>query len=188
MKQLDELSLEELYKLFPITIEEYDAKYKSWYLEKEKEVKELLGERIVRISHIGSTAIEGMPCKPIVDILVEVGSKTIQDCTILLESNWTLMGKWENPFRIGFNQGYLPTGYAEKVFHLHLVVKGNPNQLYFRDMLNENKEFFDQYINLKRRLLDVSEGNRKVYTAGKTEFVHKVSELGKTRFENRYKL
>ena len=46
----------------------------------------------------------------------------------------------EKPGRISFNRGYTPSGFAEKVFHLHLREAGDNDELYFRDYLREHPE------------------------------------------------
>jgi len=66
------LSLEELWKLFPIELKEYDPQYSKWYKEIKNELVAILGDSILRISHIGSTAVEGLLSKPIIDILLEI--------------------------------------------------------------------------------------------------------------------
>lgn len=54
---LKDLSLEELWELFPITFTDSTDDFKDIYSEEEKNLKSLLGNYITRISHIGSTAI-----------------------------------------------------------------------------------------------------------------------------------
>lgn len=70
-KKLSEMSLEELWLLFPIFLEEHKDCWEEWYREEEYLLKNAFssGERI---SHIGSTAIPSIWAKPIVDILVEI--------------------------------------------------------------------------------------------------------------------
>ena len=41
-------------------------------LETKKLLKEVLGDRIIEIHHIGSTSIEGLKAKPVIDILVVI--------------------------------------------------------------------------------------------------------------------
>ena len=74
-KKLTEMSLEELWQLFPIILTEHQECWKKWYLEEETLLKKVL-PKVQRISNIGSTAIPSIWAKPIVDILVEVPKKS----------------------------------------------------------------------------------------------------------------
>ena len=72
MKKLSEMTLEELWALFPIILTEPDPRWEAWYQEEEALLRRVLpAEYALRIHHIGSTAIRGIWAKPIVDILVE---------------------------------------------------------------------------------------------------------------------
>lgn len=72
MKELSEMTLEELWQLFPIILKEHNPEYKKWYeIEKEKLIHEF-DDILVRINHIGSTSVEGLIAKPTVDILMEI--------------------------------------------------------------------------------------------------------------------
>ena len=70
-KKLSEMSLEELWKLFPIYLTEHQPYWKEWYTDEESFLKNRV-PKIERISHIGSTAINSIYAKPIIDILVEI--------------------------------------------------------------------------------------------------------------------
>ena len=72
-KRLEEMSLEELWRLFPVILKEYDPAYPVWYEEERSRILKIVGkENIFRISHIGSTAVTGLLSKPTVDILLEL--------------------------------------------------------------------------------------------------------------------
>ena len=69
-KKLSEMSLEELWQLFPIVLKEHNPIWKDYYNEEETLLKNNL-PNISNISHIGSTSIPSIWAKPIIDILVE---------------------------------------------------------------------------------------------------------------------
>ena len=72
-KALSEMTLQELWTLFPIILTAPDPRWAAWYAEEEALLRRVLpAEFAVRISHIGSTAIPSIWAKPIVDILVEI--------------------------------------------------------------------------------------------------------------------
>lgn len=77
-KELSEMTLAELWELFPIHLVEHNDRWKQYYDEIERLLSEALSEyQIKRISHIGSTAIDGIWAKDIVDVLVEIAIVSI---------------------------------------------------------------------------------------------------------------
>jgi acetate CoA/acetoacetate CoA-transferase alpha subunit len=71
-KQLSEMTLEELWQLFPIILTPHNPDWADWYDEERLRLEAFLPmKKIVRASHIGSTAIPSIWAKPTVDILVE---------------------------------------------------------------------------------------------------------------------
>ena len=72
-KSLSEMSLEELWRLFPISLTEHRTNWKKWYCEEKNNIQEILKPDITyKISHIGSTAVDTIWAKPIIDIMVEI--------------------------------------------------------------------------------------------------------------------
>ena len=70
-KQLSEMSLEELWELFPIILKDYNPEYKQWYeTESQNILNSIDAKNIIRISHIGSTAVENLISKPTIDMLL----------------------------------------------------------------------------------------------------------------------
>ena len=87
---------------------------------------------------------------------------------------------------MSFNKGYTESGFAKRVFHLHLRYAGDNNELYFRDYLIENSDVAKEYEDLKLNLWKKYEHNRDAYTNAKTEFVKKYTEKAKVLYGNRY--
>ena len=56
----------------PIEIREYDPEWPALYAREEARMRAALGERVVRIEHVGSTSVPGLPAKPLIDIVLEV--------------------------------------------------------------------------------------------------------------------
>lgn len=89
------------------------------------------------------------------------------------------MSETEN--RMSFNRGYTNTGFAEKVFHLHLRYAGDNDELYFRDYMNCSPASAKQYEKLKLSLWKKYEHNRDAYTNAKSEFILKYTVLAKKK-------
>lgn len=187
-KELSEMTLEELWQLFPIFL--VAPKEKEWeanYLEMEKELKKLLKERsITRISHIGSTAIKGIWAKDIVDVMVELDTSEnmAETAALLQKSGFRIMSA--EPARISLNKGYTPAGFADKVYHIHLRSAGDNSEIYFRDYLNDRPEIANEYEQLKLSLWKRFEHDRNGYTEAKSEFIAKWTREAKKAYEGRW--
>ena len=184
-KKLSEMSLEELWLLFPIFLTEHQECWKEWYLEEENFLKNAI-PNIDRISHIGSTAIPSIWAKPIIDILLEIPKEgnLLEYKDLIINNGYICMSQSENG--LSFNKGYTDNGFAERVFHLHLRYAGDNNELYFRDYLIEYPEVAKEYEELKLRLWKEYEHNRDGYTNAKTELVKRYTERAKLIYCNRY--
>ncbi|MGE7676436.1 GrpB family protein [Lysinibacillus sp. NPDC094403] len=171
-------------------MKEHKTEYKDWYeIEKRKILSCLNEKNIMRISHIGSTAVEGLIAKPIVDILVEIdkGSNIEQLTNTLLHNGWLLMSSQSNPcMKMTFNKGYTKEGFAEKVYHLHVGYYYNWNELYFRDYLIEHEVVAKEYGKLKFGLIEKYEHDRDGYTDAKSDFILKYTEKAKEAYADKY--
>jgi GrpB-like predicted nucleotidyltransferase (UPF0157 family) len=58
--------------LKPIEIRDYDPDWPLLYAREEARIRSILGDRVVRIEHVGSTAVPDLPAKPVIDIALEV--------------------------------------------------------------------------------------------------------------------
>ncbi|MFA9466134.1 MAG: GrpB family protein [Velocimicrobium sp.] len=187
-KPLSEMSLEELWQLFPIQLTQHQTYWKDWY-ETEKDCLLLILSDTVKIHHIGSTSIDTIWAKPIIDILVEADLSDFNEIKrLLLDNGYQCMA--ENGIRIDFNKGYTPDGFSEKVYHLHLRKFGDNDELYFRDYLNKYPEIAKAYEELKLSLWKPYEHNRDGYTDSKSEFVNGYTRKAKihySKFTNKMK-
>lgn len=184
-KKLSEMSLEELWQLFPIILTEHKEFWNDWYAEEEVLLKSLFNQT-VRISHIGSTAIRTIWAKPIIDILVEVpkGCNMSNAKDLLVDNGYLCMSQSDD--RISFNKGYTEHGFSDRVFHLHLRYAGDHDELYFRDYLLEHSDIADQYEKMKLKLWKKYEHNRDAYTDAKTEFIKKWTAKARKVYCGRY--
>lgn len=172
------MTLEELWQLFPIELSEH----KDYWGDRFRAEAERLRDALpcdAAIYHIGSTAIAGICAKPIIDILIAVArdEQLLQAATTLERHGYLVMSKSQN--RISLNKGYTEQGFAENVFHAHIRLADDTDELYFRDYLNAHPAVAKEYETLKRRLAVMYRHNRDAYTDAKTAFVNKYTALGK---------
>ena len=56
----------------PVEIHDYDPDWPRLYEREEERIRAALGDRVIRIEHVGSTSVPGLPAKPLIDVALEV--------------------------------------------------------------------------------------------------------------------
>lgn len=186
-KPLTEMTLEELWELFPIELVEHRSEWAEQYERMEARLANILRAcGAVRISHVGSTAIDGIWAKPIVDVLVELANgQGLEEAARLLEQDGFIRMS-EADGRISLNAGYTEDGFADEVFHVHLRREGDNDELYFRDYLVDHPDVARAYEALKLDLWRRFEHDRDGYTNAKSAFVLDATAKAKTLYPNVY--
>lgn len=186
-KELTDMSLDELWELFPIALIEHDEKWGASYRGMEARLRELLASfPSVRISHIGSTAVPGIQAKDIVDVLVEIREGCdLEDAARALEADGLTRMRADER-RVSFNLGYTPNGYADEVFHVHLRYAGDNDELNFRDYLLDHPQVANEYEALKLDLAKRFEHDRDGYTDAKSDFIRKWTDVAKAEYASRH--
>lgn len=172
--ELKDMPLEALWELFPIILSPHKVEWKAWAHDEIESLSVQLKKYAPTINHIGSTAVQDIMAKPIVDILVEISSccDWLEVKNILEKSGYICMS--ETAKRMSFNKGYTTEGYADQVFHIHIHATGDNDEICFRDFLRRNPSVAKEYEALKLSLLPNYRKNRDGYTEAKTDFINKV--------------
>lgn len=180
------MNSEELGKLYPIIIENYNPKWVELYEKEKGKLLQLLGDKILSIHHIGSTAIKGIKAKPTIDILVEINDDVEEIKNILSKNGYIFMT--EQKQHIMFVKGYLPTGFDSEVYHIHMGSKDLKwlfNRIHFKNYLNEFPMYKAEYENLKLKLMKKYKNNRDGYTNAKTDFVERITKIAVKYYNNK---
>ncbi len=188
-ESLNDLTNEQLWKLFPIILEPHNPAWIEFYKNEEALIKEKIGTALNRISHIGSSCVPDLPAKPTVDILLEVE----ESCDIVsLKDNLISLGyifcpKTENPPpHMMFMKGYTPEGFKGQAAHIHVRYRHDWDEFYFRDFLKMNRKTAEQYGLLKNDLMTRYRNNRDKYTDEKTDFIKQVTAEARKAFGSIY--
>ncbi|MBQ7258056.1 MAG: GrpB family protein [Abditibacteriota bacterium] len=186
-KELSEMTLQELWEMFPIFLVSHNDRWKEYYNELENYLQKVLEKYISkRISHIGSTAIKGIWSKNIVDVLVEIPKYVdIEEVAHVIEQAGFIKMSADSK-RVSFNKGYTKKGFEDKVYHIHLRYFGDNDELYFRDYLNDFPEIAKEYEALKLKLWKKYEYNRDAYTEAKGDFVKSRTLEARKLYGDRY--
>ena len=188
-KNLNEMANEELWKLFPIILNEHNPDWKEVYMAEKNVLERSIGlQNIVRINHIGSTAVANLIAKPTIDILIEITNDTDTEKLILnmQSAGYIYCKQPDNPApHMMFMKGYTPQGFKGQAYHVHVRYNDDWDEIYFRDYLLKHHEIADEYGRLKLELQSKFEFDRDSYTDGKTDFIRRINKLARAELATR---
>jgi GrpB-like predicted nucleotidyltransferase (UPF0157 family) len=152
----------------------------EWVGEFEREaaaIRNVLSDVLLRIEHVGSTAVPGLPAKPIIDIQVSVGD---------IEERESFVRPLE---RIGYlfapdpdSPDYHFLGKPRerpRRYHVHVCAAGSGEEirhLVVRDFLRSHSEEAAKYADLKRELARRTHQDRLAYIEGKEPFMRDLEQ------------
>jgi GrpB-like predicted nucleotidyltransferase (UPF0157 family) len=161
----------------------YDARWPQLYGKARAALAQALGEHVVAIEHIGSTAVPGLAAKPIVDIMVGVRSleddEPLVGAVVALGYEYVPETSPPMPFRRFFRRGdeRLARGYPHAGYHVHMIEHTHEfwqSHLAFRDYLRAHPDDAAAYERLKRELAAQYRSERERYTDAKGDFIASV--------------
>ena len=168
-----------------VELSDYDNNWKKEYLKEEKLLKKVLGKRILHIEHVGSTSIEGLKAKPVIDILIAIKSlKDIDEIEALLKDyDYSNRGPQGVEDRFFFAKG--PEDARTHYIHFtELNSNTYYNLVYFKRYLLEHPKYIKKYCDLKQELAKKYADERPKYTAGKNDFIQSVITLAKEEYDD----
>jgi GrpB-like predicted nucleotidyltransferase (UPF0157 family) len=138
----------------PITFVDYDTAWPTLFAREERRIRSVLGDRVLRLQHTGSTSVPGLAAKPVIDITMLVAD--VNDEPVYrpdLEAAGYVL-------RISESE---PEWYDHRVFkgpdtniNLHVFSDGCvefERMVGFRDWLRAHEEDRDLYERTKRELI-----------------------------------
>ncbi|MBS4535736.1 GrpB family protein [Clostridium sp. D2Q-14] len=173
-----------------VVVEKYNPKWKIEFEKAKSFYEELLSSIEMKVEHVGSTSVEGLWAKPILDIDIIVGN--VEDSLRAIELLTTVGYKHIGNLGV---EGREVLKYDEDnsyikwmEHHLYVCLEGNENlqnHLLLRKHLRNNKKSVELYSVLKRELADKFSDDIELYIDGKTDLI---TELLKTEGMNSEKL
>ncbi|MRX73538.1 GrpB family protein [Bacillus lacus] len=147
---------------------------KEFLLEKEK-IQDLMNEYVLNIHHIGSTSIEHLCAKPVIDIAIEVRDfNDGEKASLFLEK----LGYFYHGTNILPERHYFSKG-EPRTHQIHLYQYGNKyllEQIRFRNYLRNHREARIEYEQLKIRLAKLYKTDKHTYAEEKTSLVQSILE------------
>ncbi|MES2950375.1 MAG: GrpB family protein [Pseudomonadota bacterium] len=157
-----------------VSLQAYDTQWPALFLAERARLIALFPAQLLDVQHFGSTAIPGMPAKPIIDLLGGVESMAVADALVppLLRSGYTTSAEFNAT--LTDRRWLMRWADGRRTHHLHLVVMGSAEwqrRLHFRDALRADANLAERYAQLKSGLAAQHRTDREAYTQAKTEFV-----------------
>ena len=156
-----------------ILIENYDPQWPELFRREADRIRNGLGERALRIEHTGSTSVQGLVAKPIIDILLVVADSAD-------ETNYAHQLEAVG-YRLQFRE---PDWYEHRLFrgpdtevNLHILSAGCPEIdriLMFREWLRANAADRDLYAQTKLALARRQWDEVQNYADAKTAVVEEI--------------
>lgn len=164
-------------------IENYSSEWTDKYEREASKIKDVLGDLIIDIQHIGSTAVPGLSAKPIIDIAVL--TESISDTDIYTEK-LEKIGYIYKPAMSSQERIFLRKGDPVE-YHLSI---SEPRfsywkrQMVFRDYLRNHPEAVKEYVEIKKEAMrglsdkEVQDPSMSdEYNSKKGPFIEKVLKL-----------
>lgn len=155
----------------------YQDSWKKSFLQEKALLEQALGVLALRIEHVGSTSVEGLSAKPIIDIAVGVADEAAlyQAMPLLTKAGFDVLDSIQTEGEVLARKG--PPECRTCYIHLE-VLNGTrwQNQILFRDYLQAHPEAVTSYEQLKQKLALTFANERKKYTAAKTDFILDIIE------------
>jgi GrpB-like predicted nucleotidyltransferase (UPF0157 family) len=169
-------------RLDPIHIVEYDPTWPALFEQQRARLEPALRPWAAGpVEHIGSTAVPGLPAKPIVDmaVLITEHGRGAQIGPALAALGWRHAPEPGDASRRRWSFCY-PT-VERRTCHLHVLEAGDPSWavlLRFRDHLRTHPADAAAYAAVKRDLAAADSHDRPRYRAGKAPFIDGILRSG----------
>jgi len=162
-----------------IIVVPYDPRWAEQFVDESRAIRACVDAAIpLAIEHFGSTAIPGVPAKPIIDILIGASrqhwSAIVEALKRIAYVHWEDNPDADREFLV---KGMPPFG-TRRTHHVHLCEVGGPlwERLLFRDYLRTHADDRQAYATLKHRLAAEHPDDREAYTRGKDILVAEIMD------------
>ncbi|RXJ74156.1 hypothetical protein CS022_05935 [Veronia nyctiphanis] len=155
-----------------IEVVNYRQEWPTEFIEERSKIESVLTvSNIVDIQHIGSTSVNGLCAKPIIDILLIVNSLDVldKDTDEIATIGYLAKGEFGIPGR-----RYFQKGGAQRSHQMHAFLadsEGSHRHLAFRDYLRAFPDIAEQYGKVKQEGARLCNNDNDFYCEYKDSFV-----------------
>lgn len=160
----------------PVEVVDYDPAWPARFAAWRDRLGVALGATARRIDHVGSTAVQRLAAKPVVDVQVSVPDLGDEAAYVsAIERVGVAFRSRDDQHRY-----FRPAGDRPRDVQVHVCAAGSRwerDHLLFRDYMRANSDAAEAYGSLKRRLAERYRADRIAYNEAKTEFIVGQMEL-----------
>jgi GrpB-like predicted nucleotidyltransferase (UPF0157 family) len=163
----------------PVIVADYDSDWPRLYRQEAERIRAVLGDRVLLVEHVGSTAVPGLAAKPIIDIDLVVADSADEEAylpaleaagyrLVIREPDWHEHRALKGP---------------DTNINLHVFSAGCPEverNLTFRDWLRTHETDRELYARTKRELATRQWTFIQNYADAKTDVVTDILRRGRS--------
>lgn len=161
-----------------VIVTEYSKDWPRKFAHEAKKMKDILGDELIEIHHIGSTSVPGLQAKPIIDMMPVVKdiAKIDKYSKEIIENGYESLGE------LGIQgRRYFRKGGENRTHQMHIYqwdhTKEIERHLAVRDYLISHKETAIDYGELKVNLALQFPRDIEGYSNGKNDFVQHLERM-----------
>jgi GrpB-like predicted nucleotidyltransferase (UPF0157 family) len=158
----------------PIALVEYDPKWPMVFSSEAQRIAKAVGDRALRIEHVGSTAVPNLVAKPIIDILLIVESSANEALYVPALEGLGYVLRVREP---EWHEHRMLRAQRDVTINLHVFTKDDDEaerMLAFRDWLRNNPQDRDLYAETKRKLASQNWKYVQNYADAKSKVVESI--------------
>lgn len=155
-----------------VIVTEYDAAWPEWFARLRDAVWPAVADIAVSIEHVGSTAVPGLPAKPVIDLDVVIRGPG--DLPAVIERLAGLGYRHRGDLGIEGREAFRAPADAPIAHHLYVCAADSlalRNHILLRDHLRAHPSDAAAYGDLKRSLAKQHAEDAERYVEGKTDFI-----------------
>ncbi len=162
-----------------VVVVPYDETWTSAFEEIKKEIESAVGDLIIGIEHVGSTSVEGLSAKPIIDIDIVIKDYSIFDAVVnkLNTIGYIHEGNLGIKHREAFK--YLDKPHLQR-HHLYVCPQQSEElfrHITFRDFLRSNPEAVKRYSTVKEKAAQLFPDDIDRYIEYKSPCIEELYEM-----------
>lgn len=162
----------------PIELVPYDPEWQTRFERERERLRDIVGDHVVRVFHIGSTAVPGLPAKPIVDVcpvcsdmvVCRTVAKTLEDARYAFgfeRQEWIHLGHEVDGQRYNI---HLRPGRSEEW----------RKNLLLREFLRDNAPARREYARVKREAAREHTNDVEAYSEAKSALIDRFLERARS--------